>query len=207
MRDAIALRIAIDLIHIPSRVRTARSEPLPAGVYMVLCIASGEEAAVCEAVASTGRSRDVIQRAAVFFIEQVLLCPNADSYRVLGATCDATNSELRRNMALLMRWLHPDMDPEGRCSVFASRVTRAWNDLKTVERRAAYDREKRSMAVKKTRDRSMRPSSGKRLAASSRHGHGKRAPGHIHANQTRTLLRRLVAWMGALGAASFKVRT
>jgi DnaJ domain len=205
MRDATALRFAIDLIHIPSRVRTARSEPLPAGVHMLLCIATGEEAAVCAAVASTGRSRELIQRAAVFFIEQVLLCPNADSYRVLGATSDATNSELRRNMALLMRWLHPDMDPEGRRSVFASRVTLAWNDLKTAERRAAYDREKRSIAVKKRRDRSTRL--GKRLAGSSRNGHGKRAAAHIHANQKRTLLRRLVAWMGALGAASFKVRT
>ena len=69
--------------------------------------------------------------------------PEADSYRVLGATAEASKSELRRNMALLLRWLHPDHDPQGARSVFANRVTRAWNDLKTQERRAAYDRSRR----------------------------------------------------------------
>jgi hypothetical protein len=43
-------------------------------------------------------------------------------------------------MALLLRWLHPDLDPCGERSVFVRRVTRAWNDLKTQDRRDAYDR-------------------------------------------------------------------
>jgi DnaJ domain len=192
MREAMALRVAIDLMHIPSRVRIARSEPLPAGVHMLLRIAAGAEAAEeSAAIASTGRSRDVIQRAAGFFIEQILLCPNSDSYRVLGATCEATNAELRRNMALLMRWLHPDLDPEGRRSMFASRVTRAWNDLKTPERRATYDREKPSLPLKTRRARSRR-----RLGAqtSSRHARGQRAAAY----EKQSLLRRLVVWMGEL---------
>ena len=44
-------------------------------------------------------------------------------------------------MALLLRWLHPDIDQKGERSVFAARVTKAWSDLKTPERRAAYDRQ------------------------------------------------------------------
>src|SRR5262249_3277092 len=43
------------------------------------------------------------------------------------------------NVALLMRWLHPDLEPSGERSIFISRVTAAWNDLKTPQRRAAYD--------------------------------------------------------------------
>jgi DnaJ domain len=197
-RDAMALRVAIDLMHMPSRVQIARSAPLPEGVYMLLCIAAGEEAEESAAVESTGRSRDVIQRAAGFFIEQVLLCPNADSYRVLGATSEATNTELRRNMAQLMRWLHPDMDPEGRRSMFASRVTLAWNDLKTAERRATYDRRKRSLPAKTPRLKSRRLSGGKRRPASPRYAHGQRDASHVHADEKRSLLRRVVAWMGAL---------
>jgi hypothetical protein len=196
MQDAMALRTAIDVMHIPSRVRIARSEPLPAGVHLLLCIAAGEEAAQSTAIASTGRSGDVIQKAAGFFIEQILLCPNSDSYRVLGATCEATNAELRRNMALLMRWLHPDMDPEGRRSMFASRVTRAWNDLKTAERRATYDQEKGSSPLKKRRSR--RSSGAKRLRGSSRHGHAQRTAWQAYSNERQGLLRRLVAWMGGL---------
>ena len=69
----------------PSRVRIARAEPLPAGVDLLLRIAAGEAEAEGTAIASTGRSRDLIRQAAIFFIEQVLLCPNSDSYRVLGA--------------------------------------------------------------------------------------------------------------------------
>jgi hypothetical protein len=197
MGDAIALRIAIDLMHMPSRVRTVRFEPLPAGVDGLLCIAAGEEAAESAAAKSTGRSRDVIRSAAAFFIEQVLLCPDADSYRALGATPEATNAELRRNMAMLMRWLHPDMDPEGRRSVFASRVTLAWNDLKTAERRAAYDLVKYSSADKTRRVRSKRRSGGKRLST-LHHGHGQRAAFHIHGGERPSLLRRFVAWMGAV---------
>jgi hypothetical protein len=45
MRDVMALRIAIDLMHVPSRVRVARSEPLPAGVETVPSIAAGDETA------------------------------------------------------------------------------------------------------------------------------------------------------------------
>lgn len=198
MRDAMALRIAIDLMHIPSRVRIVRLEPLPAGVYTLLCIAAGEEAAEFAAVELTGRSRDLVRKAAGFFIEQVLLCPNADSYRVLGATSEATSTELRRNMALLMRWLHPDIDAEGRRSMFASRVTRAWNDLKTAERRATYDLAKRSSPANTAHVKSRRSSGGKRLPASPRHADRRRAASLIYADEKQGLLRRLVAWMGAL---------
>ncbi|HET7447654.1 MAG TPA: hypothetical protein VFJ49_07050, partial [Methyloceanibacter sp.] len=80
-----------------------------------------------------------VERAARFFIEQVLFHPQADSYRVLGARPQASTGELRRNMALLLRWVHPDHD-QGERSIFARRVMRAWNDLKTDEQRAAYSR-------------------------------------------------------------------
>jgi hypothetical protein len=192
MREAMALRSAIDLMHVPSRVRIARSEPLPSGVHTLLCIAAGEQTEISAGVAATGRSSDFIGNAAGFFIEQVLLCSSADSYRVLGATSDATTAELRRNMALLMRWLHPDLDPEGRRSMFASRVTLAWNDLKTTERRAAYDREKHSMPAKESR-----PKSGKsgRRRRPTLPRHGQRI--HSFAGGKQGLLQRLLAWVGA----------
>ena len=80
-----------------------------------------------------------VERAARFFIEQVLFHPQADSYRALGARPQASTGELRRNMALLLRWVHPGHD-QGERSIFARRVMRAWNDLKTDEQRAAYGR-------------------------------------------------------------------
>ena len=63
-----------------------------------------------------------------------------DSYRVLGAARGAGAAELRSNMALLMRWLHPDVNANGARLMLAARVTRAWETVKTPDRRAAYDR-------------------------------------------------------------------
>jgi DnaJ domain len=139
MSERMALKTAIDLLHVPSQVRLCRSEPLPDGVLILLRIAAGDEAADQTAIDLMGRSKDTIQQAATFFIEQILFGPNSDSYRVLGANPQASAAELRRNVALLLRWLHPDLDHKGERSVFIGKVTAAWNNLKTPERRAAYD--------------------------------------------------------------------
>lgn len=157
MSEQMALKIAIDLMHVPSQVRLFRSEPLPDGVLLLLRIAAGDEEAERTAAEFAGRSRETVRRAATFFIEQILFAPDADSYRVLGATPQANAGELRRNVAQLMRWLHPDLDPEGRRSVFTGRVTTAWNNLKTPERRAKYDdlwrRSREKSKLRKTKRR------------------------------------------------------
>jgi hypothetical protein len=139
MHETSALRVAIDLMHVPSRVRAARLAPLPSQIDVVLRIAAGDEVAEIEAARLTECSREEVREAATFFIEQILLHPEADSYRVLGATPQAKNQELRRNMAWLLRWLHPDMDRNGERTILATRVTRAWEDLKTPTRRAKHD--------------------------------------------------------------------
>jgi hypothetical protein len=135
-----ALKVAVDLLHFPSQAALIRAGRLPEGLPVLLRIAAGDEEAINQVSASEGRSCETVREAAAFFLEQVLLHPDADSYRVLGATSKASHAELRQNMSLLLQWLHPDLDHREARSVFASRVTRAWNDLKTPERRAAYDR-------------------------------------------------------------------
>jgi hypothetical protein len=169
----------------------------PPGVDLLLRIAAGDEAATSEAAAMTGRSRDVIRSAAGFFIEQLLLCPDADSYRVLGLIPAATNAELRRNMALLMRWLHPDLDPQGQRSIFASRVALAWNDLKTADRRTAYDQRGRSLPTRTSRGWSKKSLRGERLS-SSRHAPGPHTDSRFYADEKHGLLWRFVGWVGAL---------
>jgi hypothetical protein len=154
MDDSAALKLALGLLHVPWRVRLVRTQPLPEGVPLLLRVAAGDDASEEAAAAATGRPREVVKQAATFFIEQVLLSPDADSYRMLGASPAASSSELRQNMALLMRWLHPDIAHKGDPSVFAARIAAAWNDLKTPERRAAYD--------------------SKRLAPPTPEGHGRR---------------------------------
>jgi len=139
MSDATALKMAIDLMLIPSRVRLAKASPLPDGVPFLLQVATSDEEAMREAVELTGKPRETLQGAAIFFIEQILLRPGADSYHILGARPDASAAQLRQNLALLLRWLHPDVSENAQSSIFITRITSAWDDLKTPDRRIAYD--------------------------------------------------------------------
>jgi hypothetical protein len=174
MERASALEAALYLMQSPSQVRLIRSRPLPDGVDVLLRIAANDADTIQQATEWLGRPPETIRQAAAFFIEQILFSPEADSYCVLGSARDATSADLRRNMALLLRWLHPDLDPYGERSVFASRVTRAWNDLKTQERREAYDRSIRrggaqKSSVRKTRSKShVKPAHPYNVGQSSR---------------------------------------
>ncbi|MEW6255312.1 MAG: hypothetical protein AB1592_05090 [Pseudomonadota bacterium] len=140
-----ALSAALALMKDPVSVRAMRRGALPPDVSALLAVAVGEPEAVARARSRTGYTDDVLEAAAAFFIEQILLDRRADSYRVLGGTSAATHAELRHNMALLMRWLHPDRHAarsglEQDREIFAARVSRAWENLKSDDRRAAYER-------------------------------------------------------------------
>lgn len=134
-----ALRAALDLAAVPSRRRQLRNGPLPEGVALLLRIVADDRDAI-EASAKRMQRRPMeLREAAAFYIEQIMLTPRADSYRVLGAQPGSPTAELRQNLALLCRWLHSDVCQDMARSVFFVRITSAWNNLKTPERRAAYD--------------------------------------------------------------------
>jgi hypothetical protein len=139
MAEGSAIKTALGVLHLPASLRRVRSEPLPPDVDTLLRIAAGDEDLVADVALRTERPPAVIREAAVFYIEQVLLTPGSDIYRVLGASPEASTQDLRRNMALLMSWLHPDKDLAGDRAVLAARVTAAWNDIRNPNRRAAYD--------------------------------------------------------------------
>lgn len=134
-----ALRTALYVTAIPSRCPQLRNEPLSAGVGLLLRIVANERRAIDLYAARMDKPPQELREAAAFYLEQALFAPQADSYRVLGASRHASAAELRRNFVLLCRWLHSDLCEELQRSVFLLRVTQAWNNLKTPERRAAYD--------------------------------------------------------------------
>jgi hypothetical protein len=153
-----ALRAALSLLSAPAQVRAFRKLPLPDDTRLILLIASGDLQACLDASELTRRAPDHLVSAASFFIEQILLCPDSDSYRVLGLEHSAPASDLRAHMALLMRWVHPDVDRSGKRAPLAHRVLRAWDDVKTPERRARYDAE---ISEKLAATPNRRPSKGR----------------------------------------------
>lgn len=140
-----AIEIAFSLIAQPALIRCVADMPLPSGVTTLLEIAAGDPQANHNVALVYRRPQPHLAEACGFFIEQVLLAERADSYRILGCRGDEPHHHLRRHMALLLRWLHPDrviLPAHGfriDRTVFAHRVTKAWEDLKTVDRRAAFD--------------------------------------------------------------------
>ena len=139
MNEPSSIRAALGLLHLPAQLRLVRLEPLPSDTERLLRIVSGNEDCEREAAHETDRPAALIREAAIFYVEQVLLCPESDHYRKLGTRPLASSHELRHNMALLLSWLHPDKNPSGDRAVLAARVTEAWNTLRSPERRAAYD--------------------------------------------------------------------
>lgn len=134
-----ALRAALYVTAIPSGCAQLRKEPLSAGVGLLLRIVANEGGAIDVYAARLEKPPEELREAAAFYLEQAMFAPQADSYRVLGASRYASAAELRRNLVLLCRWLHSDICEELQRSVFFLRVIQAWNNLKTPERRAAYD--------------------------------------------------------------------
>ena len=145
MRNLEAMFAALAMLQDPRLARAARKCALPNGITDLLETAAGEAGALSYAAGATGHSEAALNEAAGFFIEQVLLSPKAGSYRVLGGSRDSGEVLLRRHMALLMRWMHPDLVSNGAAgrhfdrSVYARRVTEAWGSIKTARKRAAYD--------------------------------------------------------------------
>lgn len=111
MPRADALVAALSMLEQPNTAKLARASRLPEGMAFLLEIAAGDAHALSHAIQLTGRTDATLRKAAGFFIEQVLLHPGGDSYRILGSNRRTPLGELRRNMALIMRWLHPDVAP------------------------------------------------------------------------------------------------
>jgi curved DNA-binding protein CbpA len=105
----------------------------------LLLVATGDEATTRSMAQTLERSPDTLQRAARFFIEEILLDPQSSSYRVFGLEPDAPQDELRRNMYLLAKLLHPDYGLHPLSHHYAARINLAWDDLKTPDRRVEYD--------------------------------------------------------------------
>ncbi|ADP71972.1 heat shock protein DnaJ domain protein [Rhodomicrobium vannielii ATCC 17100] len=133
------------MLSYPRMARKSRCFPLLRGITFLLEIAAAEPDALQDAAAITGQTEATLRQAAGFFIEQVMLDEGADLYRMLGTNPAAPAKELRRHMALIMRWLHPDLitiherDGGFNRSLYANRIVFAWETVKSPARRSAYD--------------------------------------------------------------------
>ncbi|MBZ0087629.1 MAG: J domain-containing protein [Thermomonas sp.] len=135
-----ALEWALALLRSPAERYRLRQRPLPPGVDALLAIAAN---AAPDALDSEGarlrESAETLREAARFYAREVLFHAEADAYRSLGVAPQATTEQIKIHHRLLQAWLHPDREQSGDDSVFAARINTAWNQLRSPDRRAAYD--------------------------------------------------------------------
>lgn len=119
---------------------------LPQGITELLLAAAGNNGAEAPStpfgVASAqGEGHGEQQKAALFFIEQVLLAHNASHYRVLGLEPGAGAEAIKEHHRLLMRLFHPDRQsvPDERTDALATRINQAYTVLRSPGARADYD--------------------------------------------------------------------
>jgi hypothetical protein len=115
---------------------------LPPGIGELIRIAGSEEASLDAQAQHYGVSAGTLIESAQFFLQQVLLRPGADYYRVLGVAPTVDFSLIRGHHRLLMRLLHPDRHAGRECWTdgYATRVNRAYSTLRNTDLRKAYDR-------------------------------------------------------------------
>ncbi|MCQ4165469.1 DnaJ domain-containing protein [Tahibacter sp. P2K] len=114
---------------------------LPDGLLDVIRIAAGDEAATAAASASTSLDDADLHLAAGLLLHNLCFFDGADAYRTLGVRPQDDAAQIKQHYRWLVRWLHPDRDPDNLHGVFADRINRAWNALRTPERRARYDQD------------------------------------------------------------------
>ncbi|WP_295399032.1 DnaJ domain-containing protein, partial [uncultured Thiocystis sp.] len=96
-----------------------------------------------------GQTPADIEKAARFFIRQVLVVPEADHYRLLGLSRHASEATVRLHYQLLVRLFHPDR-PTAEAeldSTFTARINDAYSTLRGAETRRLYDEQLATLAV------------------------------------------------------------
>ncbi|WP_301101390.1 J domain-containing protein [Propionivibrio sp.] len=136
------LEQALAFYRTPARFLDFRDpgRPLGGDVRPLLRLAGGatpESLKLAPGLASTNEW----QAAARFFVEQVLLAPGADYYRLHGVTVRATDVEIKAHHRLLMRFLHPDREhsDEAWHTAAAARINQAYAILRDTDKRAQYN--------------------------------------------------------------------
>lgn len=163
-----ALHQALQLLRMPTGARPGPQERLPEGMLLLIRIVAGDELALAEGRQRSEESGEVVREAAAFYIQQVMFAGGSHSYRLLGVDSDAPDERIKEHYRWLVRWLHPDRNADEWEVVYADRVNRAWQDLRTPSRRQRFDGMLAAAAAATTGE-TRAYTTGERVAVPARH--------------------------------------
>ncbi len=120
--------LALDLARMPSLAHSIDKTPLPEDIFDVMRIAAGTPEVCQSASRATGQSVSTVIEAARFYLQQMVLRPDADPFHVLGLPPGASRELARRHLRCLLQWLHPDVNKDWD-SIYTERVLKAWREV------------------------------------------------------------------------------
>lgn len=128
-----ALTRALALYRQPVLAQDMKRKPLPEGIIDLLRIAAeGEETAERFADIS-GSSAPELYQAAILFLQTIVFHQSASDLRLLALNNSNSSQKLRDHKRLVLKWLHPDRNPNSWESKLFLRVQAAAKRLeKTV---------------------------------------------------------------------------
>ena len=129
MRVSPALDAALALARTPALAAVMRAQAVPHGAQDLLRVLAGEADVLSSAKRAAGVRGEIVFAAAELYVQQVLLHPGNDAYRMLGLPPNAERALARVHFRLLLSWLHPDKNASAWRSAFTHRVIAAWKEI------------------------------------------------------------------------------
>ena len=112
----------------PDRLFFQQQLPLPDGIAQLIRIAINPDGVALSPEQRQELDDADLQAAAGAYLKGVCLYPGSQGLRVLGLNDAADHTLIVEHRRLLLKWLHPDRNPENRH--LAERVNRAWGQIK-----------------------------------------------------------------------------
>jgi hypothetical protein len=100
--------------------------PLPKGTKVLLrIVADGEWRDAVTAHVYKTHSPETVRSASAAFLAEVLFARQTDPYRALGLPVGASLQDVREHKRLLLKWLHPDRNPDAKEQSYLAKVIEA----------------------------------------------------------------------------------
>lgn len=128
----LAIDVAVLMFRQPNSFVVARQSPLPHGIIDVMKAAAGDDETLQKFADSKGMVADIVKQAAQFYLRQVLTSAGNDPHRKLALDRGALPAVIRDHKRWLLKWLHPDRNPNKWESILFAQVSEAALKLEQV---------------------------------------------------------------------------
>jgi hypothetical protein len=116
----------------PLRPHSNNRSKLPDGILLVIKAAAGDTVTVDKVAEALGEDKVTLQDAASFYLQQQLVGVKTNPFQQLGLSNQASLEEIALHKRWLLKWLHPDRNPNKWQSQLFNGVTIAANAANSI---------------------------------------------------------------------------